>query len=93
MHGNPTHSERPQLLVMLLHVLNQRRFTLGDLPSTLRCLRQVVESTGMVMAPYLEYPQLLAVLLRMLNEGEGSPHIRREVLKVTYSILSPAMRL
>ena len=44
----------------------------------------------MVMAPYLEYPQLLAVLLRMLNEGEGSPHIRREVLKVTYSILSPA---
>jgi hypothetical protein len=34
------------------------------------------------MAPYLEYPQLLSVLLRMLNEGEGSPHIRREVLKV-----------
>ena len=87
MHGNPTHSECPQLLAMLLHVLNQRRFLLGDLP----CLRQVVESTGMVMAPYLEYPQLLAVLLRMLNEGEGSPHIRREVLKVTHSILSPAM--
>ena len=43
---------------------------------------QVVESTGLVMAPYLEYPQLLSVLLRMLNEGEGSPHIRREVLKV-----------
>ena len=57
----------------------------------LRCLRQVVESTGMVMAPYLEYPQLLAVLLRMLNEGEGSPHIRREVLKVTHSIAPPAI--
>ena len=45
-------------------------------------LSQVVESTGLVMTPYLEYPQLLSVLLRMLNEGEGSPHIRREVLKV-----------
>jgi FKBP12-rapamycin complex-associated protein len=49
---------------------------------------QVVESTGLVMAPYLEYPQLLSVLLRMLNEGEGSLHIRREVLKVTvFSVL------
>ena len=43
---------------------------------------QVVESTGLVMSPYLEYPQLLGVLLRMLNEGEGSQHVRREVLKV-----------
>ena len=42
------------------------------------------------MAPYLEYPQLLAVLLRMLNEGEGSPHIRREVLKVVHLMVSPA---
>lgn len=44
---------------------------------------QVVESTGLVMAPYIEYPQLLGVLLRMLNEGEGSQHVRREVLKVS----------
>ena len=49
---------------------------------SLAWLSQVVESTGLVMTPYLEYPQLLSVLLRMLNEGEGSPHIRREVLKV-----------
>ena len=77
---------------MLLHILSQWELLQGDLSNKLRCLRQVVESTGMVMAPYLEYPQLLAVLLRMLNEGEGSPHIRREVLKVTYSILSPAIR-
>ena len=34
------------------------------------------------MTPYIEYPQLLGVLLRMLNEGEGSHHVRREVLKV-----------
>ncbi|BDA44527.1 Serine/threonine-protein kinase TOR [Coccomyxa sp. Obi] len=44
-------------------------------------LGQVVESTGLVMTPYIEYPQLLGVLLRMLNEGEGSHHVRREVLK------------
>ena len=43
---------------------------------------QVVESTGLVMTPYIEYPQLLSVLLRMLNEGEGSHTVRREVLKV-----------
>lgn len=42
----------------------------------------MVESTGLVMTPYIEYPQLLGVLLRMLNEGEGSPLVRREVLKV-----------
>ncbi len=35
------------------------------------------------MTPYIEYPQLLGVLLRMLNEGEGSHHVRREVLKVS----------
>ena len=30
--------------------------------------------------PYLEYPQLLGVLLRMLSEG--TPVVRREVMKV-----------
>ena len=39
------------------------------------------------MTPYLEYPQLLSVLLRMLNEGEGSVHIRREVLKVKHPVV------
>ena len=40
---------------------------------------QVVESTGIVVTPYLEYPQLLGVLLRMLNES--APSVRHEVLK------------
>ena len=43
------------------------------------CL-QVVESTGFVVMPYLEYPQLLGVLLRMLSEGAVT--VRREVMKV-----------
>ena len=45
----------------------------------LRCGMQVVESTGIVVTPYLEYPQLLGVLLRMLNES--APSVRHEVLK------------
>ncbi|KAG2491268.1 hypothetical protein HYH03_010473, partial [Edaphochlamys debaryana] len=45
-----------------------------------RTLGFIVSSCGNVMGPYLEYPQLLSVLLRMLHEG----HVlqRREVIKV-----------
>ena len=43
-------------------------------------LLQVIESTGVVVTPYMEYPQLLGMLLHMLSEG--SPHARTEVLKV-----------
>lgn len=33
---------------------------------------QVCESTGVVVAPYMDYPQLLGVLLRLLGEaGDG----------------------
>ena len=35
-----------------------------------------------MVTPYLEYPQLLGVLLRMLNEG--APAVRQEVLKVRH---------
>lgn len=41
---------------------------------------QVIESTGVVVTPYMEYPQLLGMLLQMLSEG--SPQARLEVLKV-----------
>lgn len=44
-------------------------------------LGQVVESTGCVVTPYLEYPQLLGILLRMLSEGTLA--VRREVMKVS----------
>ena len=42
--------------------------------------RQIVESTGSVMAPYMDFPELLAVLLKMLHEGTAAT--RREVMKV-----------
>ncbi|XP_022763546.1 serine/threonine-protein kinase TOR isoform X3 [Durio zibethinus] len=44
-------------------------------------LGQVVQSTGYVIAPYNEYPQLLGLLLKLLH-GELAWSTRREVLKV-----------
>ncbi|XP_058080505.1 serine/threonine-protein kinase TOR isoform X2 [Magnolia sinica] len=44
-------------------------------------LGQVVQSTGYVIAPYKEYPQLLGLLLKLLN-GELAWSTRQEVLKV-----------
>lgn len=44
-------------------------------------LGQVVQSTGYVVSPYIEYPALLGLLLRLLN-GELAWSTRREVLKV-----------
>lgn len=45
-----------------------------------RTLGLTVASCGNVMTPYLDFPQLLSVLLRMLHEG--SQPQRREVIKV-----------
>nr|GEW20723.1 serine/threonine-protein kinase TOR isoform X2 [Tanacetum cinerariifolium] len=44
-------------------------------------LGQVLQSTGYVITPYNEYPQLLGLLLKLLN-GELAWSTRREVLKV-----------
>ncbi|XP_034918588.1 serine/threonine-protein kinase TOR isoform X2 [Populus alba] len=44
-------------------------------------LGQVVQSTGYVITPYIEYPQLLGLLLKLLNSELGWS-TRREVLKV-----------
>ncbi|KAK4563470.1 hypothetical protein RGQ29_005828 [Quercus rubra] len=44
-------------------------------------LGQVVQSTGYVITPYNEYPQLLVLLLKLLN-GELAWSTRREALKV-----------
>ncbi|KAL3814338.1 hypothetical protein ACJIZ3_015606 [Penstemon smallii] len=44
-------------------------------------LGRVVQGTGYVIAPYNDYPQLLGLLLKLLN-GELAWSTRREVLKV-----------
>uniref|UniRef100_A0A7R9YR22 Serine/threonine-protein kinase TOR n=1 Tax=Chlamydomonas euryale TaxID=1486919 RepID=A0A7R9YR22_9CHLO len=45
-----------------------------------RTLGQIVKSTGTVMTPYLEFPQLLSLLLKMLHGG--TPSTRHEIMKV-----------
>ncbi len=42
---------------------------------------QVCESTGVVVAPYTDFPQLLSVLLRMLGEG-GDMAVKRDLLRL-----------
>lgn len=44
-------------------------------------LGQLIQSTGYVVTPYIDYPELLGLLLRMLN-GDLPWSTRREVLKV-----------
>ena len=39
------------------------------------------ESTGVVVAPYTDFPQLLSVLLRMLGEG-GEMAVKRDLLRL-----------
>lgn len=45
-----------------------------------RTLGQIVQSAGCVMSPYLDFPQLLSLLLRLLHEGSAPG--RREVMRV-----------
>jgi len=52
--------------------------------AAVRTLAQVVESTGMVVTPYQQYPQLLGIMLRMLNEG--SPAAKRDVMRAIGTI-------
>lgn len=49
--------------------------------TAVRCLGQICQSSGAVMSPYWDFPQLLALLLRLLHEG-SSLGSRREVMKV-----------
>lgn len=48
----------------------------------------MVESTGVVVSPYMEHPQLLSLLLRILTDG--TPHARMEVVKVAAPMCLPA---
>lgn len=43
----------------------------------MRTLGQIVQNAGCVMSPYWDFPQLLALLLRILHEGNAAA--RREV--------------
>eukprot|EP00850_Spirogloea_muscicola_P011604 SM000072S21238 [mRNA] locus=s72:583526:601430:+ [translate_table: standard] len=69
-----------QLMPLIVEAL-QDGGAIGKREIAVTTLGLVVESTGYVVAPYSDYPQLLALLLRLLN-GELAWSTRREVLKV-----------
>ncbi|KAL4435039.1 hypothetical protein ABPG77_003864 [Micractinium sp. CCAP 211/92] len=77
--GTQLRADVPEILPLVIDAIQD-----GGSPAkrlvAVGTLGQVVESTGFVVVPYLEYPQLLGMLLRMLSEG--SPGVRREVMKV-----------
>lgn len=52
-----------------------------------RALGQLVQSTGVVMKPYMEYPQLLGVLLRMLHEAQTDAEATRKVVMKVLGII------
>lgn len=43
-------------------------------------LGDLVASTGCVVSPYLQFPQLMGILLYLLGEG-GDPAVRRAVIR------------
>eukprot|EP00887_Chlorella_sp_A99_P006163 scaffold3.g6163.t1 len=73
----------PEILPLVIDAI-QDGSSFGKRLVAVSTLGAVVGSTGTVVSPYLEYPQLLGILLRMLNEG--SPVARWEVMKVLGTI-------
>lgn len=66
-----------ELLPLLLYALRDST-TLAKRTVAVATLGMLVQSSGYVIKPYVEYPQLMSMLLRLLNEMEAT---RREVLK------------
>ena len=68
------------ILPLVLEAL-QDSGAVGRRDAAVVALGMIVESTGYVLAPYFDYPQLLGVLLRALCES-GSLGTKREVVRV-----------
>lgn len=77
--GESLQSEVPEMLPLVIEALGDSSSITKRLVAA-RTLGRVVESTGWVVLPYMEYPQLLGMLLRML--GEDGHLARREVSRV-----------
>ena len=81
--GTALKSTASSILPLIIGALSEG----GSYPkrmAAVRTLAQVVESTGLVVTPYQHYPQLLGILLKMLNEG--STAARRDVMKALGTI-------
>ena len=68
------------ILSVVLNILQDKASTVPrDL--TLRCLAQIIRSTGYVIRPYETHPTLMPTLLSLVRSGHAW-HIRREVLRL-----------
>ncbi|EIW79336.1 atypical PIKK FRAP protein kinase [Coniophora puteana RWD-64-598 SS2] len=69
----------PDLMQVILTRLSDPAHVKRD--AALHALGQLCSSTGYVITPLIDYPQLLPLLGRILRT-ESLPHVRREVVKV-----------
>ena len=69
----------PELMDIILAKLADSSIVKRD--AALHALGQVCSSTGFVIQPLVEYPQLLQIFGRILK-SEPNPSVRREVIKV-----------
>ncbi|KAH9072320.1 atypical/PIKK/FRAP protein kinase [Lactarius deliciosus] len=69
----------PELMDIILSKLADSSIVKRD--AALHALGQVCSSTGFVIQPLVEYPQLLQIFGRILK-SEPNPSVRREVIKV-----------
>lgn len=74
--GEAVKPDVPEMLPLIIEALGDASSPAKRLVAA-RALGRIVESTGFAVAPYMDYPPLLGILLRML--GEGNAATRREV--------------
>ncbi|KAI0064021.1 atypical/PIKK/FRAP protein kinase [Artomyces pyxidatus] len=77
--GEDVQPHVPELMDIIIAKLSDS--SIGKRDAALRTLGQVCSSTGYVIQPLVDYPQLLQVLSRILKT-EPSQTVRREVIKV-----------
>lgn len=69
----------PELMTVIIARLSDPSISKRD--AALHALGQVCSSTGYVITPLVDYPQLLPLLSRILRT-EATKNVRREVVKV-----------
>lgn len=77
--GDELISEVPSMLPLVIDALADAGSSQSKRLVATRTLGRIVESTGSVVSPYLDYPQLLGMLLKMLGESNAAG--RREVVR------------
>jgi FKBP12-rapamycin complex-associated protein len=77
--GEEITSEVDKILNLVIEMLSDQSST-HKRDAALKTLGQVASNTGAVITPYLDHPQLLGALFRLLRT-EVSPHIRLETIR------------